>query len=141
MADRAELLALASQIVSAHFANNRVATEDVPDLITAVYQALSNLGCVAETSVAAEPAVPVKRSVMAGHLVCLECGKHFSMLKRHLATDHQLTPEQYRQKWELPASYPVVAPNYAKIRSALAKEVGLGKAKGRSPGAKGLKRT
>jgi len=124
MADRAELLALASQIVSAHFANNRVATEDVPDLITAVYQALSNLGCVAETSVAAEPAVPVKRSVMAGHLVCLECGKHFSMLKRHLATDHQLTPEQYRQKWELPASYPVVAPNYAKIRSALAKEVG-----------------
>jgi predicted transcriptional regulator len=132
MADRAELLALASQIVSAHFANNRVATEDVPDLITAVYQALSNLGCVAETSVAAEPAVPVKRSVMAGHLVCLECGKHFSMLKRHLATDHQLTPEQYRQKWELPASYPVVAPNYAKIRSALAKEVGLGKAKGRS---------
>jgi len=132
MADRAELLALASQIVSAHFANNRVATDDVPDLITAVYQALSNLGCVAETSVAAEPAVPVKRSVMAGHLVCLECGKHFSMLKRHLATDHQLTPEQYRQKWELPASYPVVAPNYAKIRSALAKEVGLGKAKGRS---------
>jgi predicted transcriptional regulator len=136
MADRAELLALASQIVSAHFANNRVATEDVPDLITAVYQALSNLGCVAETSVAAEPAVPVKRSVMAGHLVCLECGKHFSMLKRHLATDHQLTPEQYRQKWELPASYPVVAPNYAKIRSALAKEVGLGKAKGRSQGRK-----
>ena len=74
-----------------------------------------------------ESAVTVRQSVTAGHIVCLDCGKHFSMLKRHLMTDHKLTPEQYRQRWELPRSYPLVAPNYAKTRSALAKKIGLGR--------------
>ena len=72
-----------------------------------------------------EFAVTVKQSVTAGHIVCLDCGKHFSMLKWHLMTDHKLTPEQYRQRWELPRLYPLVAPNYAKTRSALAKKIGL----------------
>lgn len=71
--------------------------------------------------------MPIKQSVRAGHLVCLDCGKHFSMLKRHLMTDHQLTPEQYRQRWGLPVSYRIVAPNYAKTRSTLAKKIGLGR--------------
>ena len=75
-----------------------------------------------------EPAIPVKRSVTAAHIACLECGKQFSMLKRHLNTDHQMTPDQYRQKWDLPRSYPMVAPDYAKTRSALAKKIGLGRA-------------
>ena len=71
--------------------------------------------------------MPIKQSVKPGHIVCLECGKQFSMIKRHLTTDHQLTPEQYRKRWGLPASYPLVAPNYAKVRSALAKKIGLGR--------------
>ena len=69
----------------------------------------------------------MKRSVLADHIVCLDCGKHFSMLRRHLMTDHKMTPQQYRQRWELPCSYPLVAPDYAKTRSALAKKIGLGR--------------
>jgi predicted transcriptional regulator len=132
MANRDELLVLAAQIVSAHVANNAVVPGDVPKLIDAVYHALSKVGRSPDTAPPADPAVSVKRSVTADHLVCLECGKHFSMLKRHLGTDHQLTPGQYRQKWGLPANYPLVAPNYARVRSSLAKKLGLGRAKGRS---------
>jgi predicted transcriptional regulator len=132
MANRDELLVLAAQIVSAHVANNAVVPGDVPKLIDAVYHALSKVGRSPDTAPPADPAVSVKRSVTADHLVCLECGKHFSMLKRHLGTDHQLTPGQYRQKWGLPANYPLVAPNYARVRSILAKKLGLGRAKGRS---------
>jgi predicted transcriptional regulator len=129
MANRDELLVLAAQIVSAHVANSTIAPRDVPKLIDAVYRALSDVGRASHTEASAEPAVPVKKSVTADSLVCLECGKRFSMLKRHLGTDHRLTPEQYRRKWGLPANYPVVAPNYAKVRSGLAKKLGLGKAK------------
>ena len=129
MANRDELLVLAAQIVSAHVANNTVVPGDVPKLIDAVYHALSKVGRLPDTAPPADPAVSVKRSVTADYLVCLECGKHFSMLKRHLGTDHQLTPGQYRQKWGLPANYPLVAPNYARVRSSLAKKLGLGKAK------------
>jgi len=132
MANRDELLVLAAQIVSAHVANSTVAPRDVPKLIDAVYRALSDVGRAPDATASAEPAVPVKRSVTGDHLVCLECGKHFSMLKRHLGTDHRITPEQYRQKWGLPANYPVVAPNYAKVRSRLAKKLGLGMVKGQS---------
>jgi predicted transcriptional regulator len=132
MANRDELLVLAAQIVSAHVANNAVVPGDVPKLIDAVYHALSKVGRSPDTAPPADPAVSVKRSVTADHLVCLECGKHFSMLKRHLGTDHQLTPGQYRQKWGLPANYPLVAPNYARVRSSLAKKLGLGRDKGRS---------
>ena len=124
------LLSLAAQVVSAHVANNKVAAEELPKLINDVHHALAN--AARSTEPKGEPAVEVKKSVRPDHLVCLECGKHFSMLKRHLATDHQLTPELYRQKWRLPATYPIVAPNYAKVRSTLAKKIGLGR-KGSRP--------
>jgi predicted transcriptional regulator len=127
MTNRDELLVLAAQIVSAHVANNTVVPGDVPKLINEVYRALIDAGHPSNVAATAEPAVPVKRSVTPDHLICLECGKHFSMLKRHLGTDHQLTPDQYRQKWDLAPSYPIVAPNYAKTRSVLAKKIGLGR--------------
>ena len=123
------------EVVSAHVANNKVATEELPKLINDVHRALANAAYSAAPPPKSEPAVEVKKSVRPDHLVCLECGKHFSMLKRHLATDHQLTPELYRQKWGLPAAYPIVAPNYAKVRSALAKKIGLGR-KGSRPARK-----
>jgi predicted transcriptional regulator len=127
MPDDGTILSLAAQIVSAHVANNAIAPDDLPKLINEVHRALANAGQAATTPVRAEPAIPVKRSVTASHIACLECGKQFSMLKRHLNTDHQMTPDQYRQKWDLPRSYPMVAPDYAKTRSALAKKIGLGK--------------
>src|SRR5262249_32662398 len=121
------VLHLAAQVVSAHVANNAVQPGDLPKLIRDVHHAFANAGQAATVEPRGEPAVPIKKSVMAGYIACLECGKPFSMLKRHLMTDHQLTPEQYRQKWELPASYPLVAPDYAKVRSSLAKKIGLGR--------------
>ena len=121
------VLNLTARLVSAHVANNRVPTEDLPTLIREVHRALANAGQAETAAPKGEPAVAVKKSVFPDHLVCLECGKPFSMLKRHLATDHQLTAEQYRQKWELPPSYPIVAPDYAKMRSALAMKIGLGR--------------
>ena len=121
------VLNLAAEVVAAHVANNAVAAEDLPKLIQNVHRALANAGRAANAAPQAEPAVPIKKSVLADHLVCLECGKSFSMLKRHLATDHQLTPGQYRQKWQLASSYPLVSPDYAKVRSSLAKKIGLGR--------------
>ena len=121
------VLNLTAEVVAAHVAKNTVSAEDLPKLIQNVHRALANAGQAATAAPQAEPAVPIKRSLLADHLVCLECGKSFSILKRHLATDHQLTPEQYRQKWQLPSSYPVVAPDYAKVRSSLAKKLGLGR--------------
>ena len=121
------ILSLAAQVVSAHVAKNAVSPEDLPKLIQDVHRALANAGQATVEPPRGEPAIAIKKSVTAAHLVCLECGKHFSMLKRHLSTDHQLTPEQYRQKWSLPQSYPIVAPDYAKTRSALAKKIGLGR--------------
>ena len=121
------VLSLAAQIVSAHVANNSVTADQLPKLINDVHQALATVGQVAAEQPKAEPVVPIKKSVFGDHLVCLDCGKHFSMLKRHLMTDHQMTPDQYRQKWGLSSSYPVVSPNYAKVRSALAKKIGLGR--------------
>ena len=121
------ILSLAAQVVSAHLAKNAVSREDLPQLIKDVHRAFANAGQATVEPPRGEPAIAIKKSVTPGHIVCLECGKHFSMLKRHLHTDHQLTPEQYRQKWSLPQSYPIVAPDYSKTRSALAKEVGLGR--------------
>jgi predicted transcriptional regulator len=135
MADSDALLELAAQIVSAHVSKNAVAPNELPRLISDVHRALSTAGQAAATPTRGEPAVPVRQSVRQDHLVCLECGKHFSMLKRHLATDHELKPEQYRQKWGLPPSYPIVAPNYAKVRSTLAKKIGLGRKRGPMKGA------
>ena len=121
-----KVLALAAQIVSAHASNNTVPTEQLPELIRQVHHALASLGQESPEPAKAEPAVPVRKSVFGDHIVCLECGKHFSMLKRHLMTDHSLSVQQYRSKWGLPSSYPLVAPDYAKVRSALAKKIGLG---------------
>jgi len=121
------VLSLATQIVSAHVANNSVTPDQLPKLINDVHRALTTAGQVAAEQATAEPAVPVKKSVFEDHLVCLDCGKQLSMLKRHLMTDHKLTVDQYRQKWGLPSSYPAVSPDYAKTRSMLAKKIGLGR--------------
>jgi predicted transcriptional regulator len=121
------VLSLAAQIVAAHVAKNRVDPADLPKLINDVHRALANAGQSTAAPPRAEPAVDIKRSVRNDHIVCLECGKHFSMLKRHLNTDHQLTPHEYRQKWGLPPTYPIVAPDYAKARSAIAQKIGLGR--------------
>ena len=121
-----EVLALTAQIVSAHVSNNAVASDALPALIREVHHTLSTIGTEPVAAEAPQPAVPIKRSVFPDHIVCLEDGKKLKMLKRHLKTAYNLTPEQYRERWGLPAEYPMVAPNYAKHRSALAKQIGLG---------------
>ena len=128
------LITLTSDIVAAHVSNNSVAVDALPQLIGNVYTALSGLGAPAPAPEAPpEPAVPVRSSVKNDHIVCLEDGKKLKMLKRHLMTHYQLTPDQYRQRWGLAADYPMGAPNYAAQRSAFAKKIGLG----RTPGSKG----
>ena len=127
MAEREVVLGLAAEIVSAHVSNNAVPTDQLPRLIQQVFNTLASVEQASVTPPKPEPAVPIKQSMRADHLTCLDCGKQFSMLKRHLRTDHQLTPQEYRQRWELPPSYPMVAPSYAKRRSTLAKKIGLGR--------------
>lgn len=125
-----DLLALTSDIVSSHVANNSVAVGDVPQLIQSVYTTLAALARPeAAPAPRQEPAVPIRSSIKPDYIVCLEDGKKLKMLKRHLMTAYGMTPEQYRTKWGLPADYPMVAPNYAEARRALAKEIGLGTAK------------
>ncbi len=122
-----ELLSLTTEIVAAHVSNNTVALGDLPTLIEQVYRSLVNIGT--EPPPAEErlqPAVPIKKSVTPDHIVCLEDGKKLKMLKRHLKTAYNMTPEEYRERWGLPPDYPMVAPNYAKQRSSLAKQIGLG---------------
>ncbi len=121
-----DLLGLTEKIVSAHVANNRMSRADLPDLIRAVYAALDNVRTGAGTPSLPKPAVPIKRSVTPSYIVCLEDGKKFKMLKRHLKADHNMTPKEYRERWGLAPDYPIVAPAYAKQRSALAKKIGLG---------------
>jgi predicted transcriptional regulator len=122
-----DLLALTTEIVAAHVSNNTVALGDLPQLINQVYNSLANIGVV-PTPVAArpQPAVSVKKSVQPDYIVCLEDGKKLKMLKRHLKTAYNMSPEAYRERWGLPPDYPMVAPNYARQRSHLAKEIGLG---------------
>jgi predicted transcriptional regulator len=127
MAEREQLLQLAADIVSAHASNNTLRADQLPGLIQQVFSTLATAQQNAAVPPRPEPAVSVRASMHQDHLVCLDCGKHFSMLKRHLMTDHQLTPEQYRQRWQLSPTYPMVAPTYAKTRSALAKKIGLGR--------------
>ena len=128
---RRELLRLTSTIVGAHVANNPIAVTDVPGLIAAVHQALATLG-PEEPAPKPNPAVPIKQSVTPDYIICLEDGKKQKMLKRHLKTAHSMSPDEYRERWGLPRDYPLVSPNYAKQRSALAKKIGLG----RKPGTK-----
>ncbi|MBY6264741.1 MucR family transcriptional regulator [Azospirillum sp. TSH100] len=121
------LLSLTTEIVAAHVSNNTVALTDLPTLIEQVYKSLANVGT--EPVVAEErpqPAVPIKKSVTPDYIVCLEDGKKLKMLKRHLKTAYNMTPEEYRDRWGLPTDYPMVAPNYARQRSSLAKQIGLG---------------
>lgn len=122
-----DLLELTADIVSAHVSNNSVSVTDLPGLIAAVHQSLAGLGTsVQPVEEEQTPAVPVRSSIKPGYIVCLEDGKKLKMLKRHLMTHYQMTPEDYRAKWSLPADYPMVAPNYAEQRRSLAKKIGLG---------------
>jgi len=127
MTESADVLALTAQIVSAHVQHNAVPPDALPGLIQEVYRALVNVGRQPVPAEKPTPAVPVKQSIRQDRIICLEDGKSFSMLKRHLETDHKLTPQQYRDRWGLPRDYPMVAPNYARTRSALAKKIGLGR--------------
>ncbi|MEP2736007.1 MAG: MucR family transcriptional regulator [Erythrobacter sp.] len=129
------LITLTSDIVAAHVSNNDVAVGDVPSLISNVYTALSGLGEGQGAAAARpDPAVSVRASVKPDHVVCLDCGKKMKMLKRHLSTEHQMSPEEYKARWELPADYPLVAPNYAETRRDLAKKIGLGRKPGQKRG-------
>lgn len=121
-----ELLALTTEIVAAHVGNNSVAVADLPLLIQEVYRTLASVGTVPSAPERPQPAVPVKKSVTPDYIICLEDGKKLKMLKRHLKTAYNMTPEEYRDRWGLPADYPMVAPNYAQHRSSLAKKIGLG---------------
>lgn len=132
-------LEMAADIVAAYVSNNNLPESELPELIAAVHRAVAQLtgAAAAPAPVAAPaekpaPAVPVRKSIHDDHLVCLEDGKSFKSLKRHLRTDHNLSPEDYRARWGLPADYPMVAPNYAAARSELAKKMGLGRKPGQS---------
>ena len=126
--DAASCIVLTADIVSAYVSNNTVSSAEIPALIGQVYSALMRVSNGAAGGARAEPlkpAVPIKRSITPEYLVCLEDGKKFKSLKRHLRTQYRMTPDQYRAKWNLPADYPMVAPNYAAARSQLAKQMGL----------------
>ena len=122
-----ELLKLTADIVAAHVSNNKLPASDLAQLIAQVHASLNETGGSTSAQQRPSPAVPIKKSVTADYIVCLEDGKKLKMLKRHLKTSYDLTPEQYRERWGLAGDYPMVAPNYAKKRSQLAKKIGLGK--------------
>ena len=121
-----DLHAMTTQIVVAHVANNVVPVGDLSKLIQQVFEALSKVESNAAAPEKPQPAVSIKKSISPDYIVCLEDGKKLKMLKRHLKTSYGLTPDEYRDRWGLPADYPMVAPNYAAQRSALAKKIGLG---------------
>jgi predicted transcriptional regulator len=129
------LITLTSDIVAAHLSNNSVSVDDVPALITSIYGALAGLGqAVVVVEKLPEPAVSIRTSIKPDYIVCLEDGKKLKMLKRHLMTHYNLTPDQYRQRWSLASDYPMVAPNYAEKRRELAKKIGLGRKPGQKRG-------
>ena len=131
------LITLTSDIVAAHVSNNTIAVEDVATLISSVHGALAGLGGAAPVAESRpEPAVSVRSSVKKDHLVCLEDGKKMKMLKRHLMTEHGMTPDDYRQRWGLGGDYPMVAPDYAETRRELAVKIGLGRKPGQKRGRK-----
>ena len=126
-ADNIELLALTTDIVASHVANNTVAIAELPQLIRQVYTSLAAVGAPAAALIERpQPAVPIKKSVTPDYIICLEDGKKLKMLKRHLKTRYGMSPEEYRERWGLAAEYPMVAPNYAEQRRELAKKIGLG---------------
>jgi predicted transcriptional regulator len=121
-----DLLALTAEIVAAHVSKNSVVVSELPNLIQQVYSSLVHVGREAAPVSRPQPAVPVKKSVTPDYIICLEDGRKLKMLKRHLKTAYNMTPEEYRERWALPPDYPMVAPNYAVQRSELAKQIGLG---------------
>jgi predicted transcriptional regulator len=135
MDEKTEVIEMTADIVSAYVGNNTVAAADLPNLIQSVHRALAGVSSGVETVEAApkEPAVPIRRSITPDYLVCLEDGRKFKSLKRHLRTKYNMSPEEYRAKWGLPKDYPMVAPNYAKARSDLAKQMGLGQGGRQAP--------
>jgi predicted transcriptional regulator len=132
--DRSELLEMTADIVSAYVGNNTVSAAELPGLISNIHAALSQVstGTVEVAPEPKEPAVPIRKSISPDYLICLEDGRKFKSLKRHLRTKYDMSPEEYRAKWGLAKDYPMVAPNYAKARSDLAKQMGLGQG-GRKP--------
>ena len=129
------LITLTSDIVAAHLSNNSVSVDEVPALITSIYGALASLGqVVVVPEKMPEPAVSIRTSIKPDYIVCLEDGKKLKMLKRHLMTHYNLTPDQYRARWGLASDYPMVAPNYAEKRRELAKKIGLGRKPGQKRG-------
>jgi len=129
--DKTEILELTAEVVAAHVSNNTVAVSDLPQLIKEVYGTLSGLGQDEPEAERPQPAVSVRKSVTPDYIICLEDGKKLKMLKRHLKTAYDMTPDEYRERWGLPADYPMVAPNYAAHRSSLAKKIGLGTKSGK----------
>lgn len=135
------LITLTADIVAAHVSNNSVSPDQISDLIANVHQALAGLGNEDEEETRADPAVSIRSSVKQDHIVCLEDGKKMKMLKRHLMTDHGLTPDEYRARWGLPSDYPMVAPDYAEKRRELAMKIGLGRKPGQKRGRKPAAKT
>ena len=134
-ANASELLELTAEIVSAHVSNNPVNVGELPQLIQDIYRTLALVGASMSEPERPQPAIPIKKSITPDYIICLEDGKQLKMLKRHLKTAYDMTPEEYRERWNLPPDYPMVAPNYAKHRSNLAKKIGLGtKPRGRRIG-------
>ncbi len=124
---REELLALTTEIVSSYVSNNTMQASEIPAVIEQVFKTLANVNTDVNVSMdRPQPAVPIKKSITPDYIVCLEDGKKLKMLKRHLKTAYGMSPEEYRERWGLPADYPMVAPNYAEKRSQLAKDIGLG---------------
>jgi len=137
MSDKAnftEMLEMTTEIVAAHVGNNPIPVSDLPNLIHDVYKTLVSVGVEPQAAERPKPAVPIKKSVYPDYIVCLEDGKKLKMLKRHLKSAYNMTPEEYRERWGLSADYPMVAPNYARHRSNLAKEIGLGTTRRGRPG-------
>ena len=121
-----EIMGLTAQIVAAHVSHNIVPANELPKLFQQIFETLSAIAGIGETSVAPKPAVSIRKSISPDYIICLEDGKKLKMLKRHLKTSYNITPDEYRMRWGLPSDYPMVAPNYAKQRSKLAKAIGLG---------------
>ena len=132
-----DMTAMVAEIVAAYVSNNTMEQEDLPGFIQQVYQSLSRLDSKQSYlfSARSEPAVPIEDSIHPEYIVCLEDGLHLKMLKRHLKTSYNMTPEQYRERWNLPSNYPMVAPKYAERRSSIAKGIGLGRRKGQKKAA------
>lgn len=124
--EKLELLALTTDIVTSHLSRNTMETSEISGLIREVYSTLANVGSTEAVTDRPQPAISIRKSVQPDYIICLEDGKKLKMLKRHLKTAYNMTPEEYRQRWGLPSDYPMVAPNYASQRRNLAKKIGLG---------------